>query len=67
MAMEKLQMQVKAEPKKKPKRHQPKKSTTQEAENFPEPKILYKFYIALLDIVQIHVLCSLGVENPCVH
>lgn len=39
-----LQVQVKAEPKKM-------KSTTQEAENFLEPKIPYKFYIALLDIV----------------
>lgn len=42
-------------------------STTQEAENFLKPKILYKFYIALLDIIQMHILCSLGVENPCVH
>lgn len=55
--MGKLQMQVKAE-------QQQKKSTTQEAENFLEPKILYKFYIALLDIVQILILCSFGVENP---
>lgn len=59
MAMGKLQMQVKAE-------QQQKKSTTQEAENFLEPKILYKFYIALLDIVQILILCSFGVENPWV-
>lgn len=57
--MEKLQMQVKAEPK--------NLSTTQEAENFLKPKILHKFYSALLDIVQIHIVCSLGVENPCVH
>lgn len=40
-------MQVKAGPKK----------NTKEAEKFLEPKILYKFYIALLDIVQIHTLC----------
>lgn len=60
MAMGKLQMQVKAE-------QQQKKSTTQEAENFLEPKILYKFYIALSDIVQILILCSFGVENPWVH
>jgi len=46
--MEKLNMQAKAGQ---------KKNNTEEAENFLEPELLYNFYIARLDIVQIHFLC----------
>lgn len=48
-------------------RTQKTQSTVQEAENFLKPRMLCRFYVALVDIVQTHILCSLGVENPCAH